>query len=73
MQRAGIFKALLFFFTVGLIALLYRLTLDDAAVDPCANPQGDVSGAVLSDVEDQDALVNRAIIIQGGCEQKPGD
>jgi hypothetical protein len=39
--------------------------------DPCANPQADVSGAVLADPEgDQDALVNRAIIMKGKCKKE---
>ena len=62
------FKALIFFFAVGMIALLYWLTLVEPE-DPCANPQSDISGAVLADDPgSQDALVNRAIIMRGACD-----
>ena len=62
------FKALIFFFVTGMIALLYWLTLVEPE-DPCADPQADVSGAVLADDPDsQDALVNRAIIMRGACD-----
>ena len=56
-----------FVLVVGLIALLSWLTLYEE--DPCANPGGDVGAAVLADkAGDQDALVNRAIIVRGNCE-----
>ncbi len=62
------FKALIFFFVVGMIALLYWLTVVETE-DPCANPQSDISGAVLADDPgSQDALVNRAIIMRGACD-----
>ena len=64
------FKALIFFFVVGMIALLYYVTLVETE-DPCANPQADISGAVLADDPDsQDALVNRAIIMRGACDEE---
>ncbi len=57
------------FAIVLLVAALAWLTLSDE--DPCANPQGDISGAVLADQDgDQDALVNRAIIMQNKCKKK---
>ncbi len=63
------FKALIFFFVVGMIALLYWVTLVDTE-DPCASPQADISGAVLADDPgSQDALVNRAIIMRGACDK----
>jgi hypothetical protein len=52
-----------------LIAVMAWLTYTEE--DPCANPQADVSGAVLADPEgDQDALVNRAIIMKGKCKKE---
>lgn len=52
---------------IVLIASLAELTQDE--IDPCANPQADISGAILADnPEDQDALANRAIIMQAQCE-----
>ena len=64
------FKALIFFFVTGMIALLYWLTLVEPE-DPCDSAQADVSGAVLADDPDsQDALVNRAIIMRGACDPK---
>ena len=62
------FKALIFFFVVGMIALLYWLTLVETE-DPCDQARTDVSGAVLADDPgSQDALVNRAIIMRGACD-----
>ncbi len=70
MDKSGLIKAAVFFFAIGLVVLLYRLTLDDSVQDPCAQPQSDISGAVLSDEQDQDAMVNRAIIMKGRCREK---
>lgn len=51
-----------------LIAVLAWLTMTEE--DPCANPQADVTGSVLADGEgDQDALINRAIILKGKCKE----
>lgn len=52
-----------------LIYALYWLTLD--STDPCENPQGDVSAAILADgTEEQDGLANRAILMRGKCAQQ---
>lgn len=70
MQKSVIFKIAVFVSVIVLAAALYWLTLDEPT-DPCADPQIDISGAVLADqVGDQDALVNRAIIMKGRCEQQ---
>jgi hypothetical protein len=64
-------KAATFIFILFLIAVLAWLTVTEET-DPCATPQMDISGAVLADqTGDQDALVNRAIILKGNCEEKP--
>jgi hypothetical protein len=53
---------------VGLIALAAWITQTDD--DPCANPQADISASVLADGEEnQDGLVNRAIIMKANCEE----
>jgi hypothetical protein len=56
-------------FTVELfIAIMAWLSQTDEA--PCARPQSDISAAVLSDqAGDQDALINRAIIIKSECDR----
>jgi len=70
MSDNRILKAAIFIFIISLIAVLAWLTLVEET-DPCANPQADISGAVLADqAGDQDALVNRAIILKGDCEEK---
>ena len=52
-----------------LIGVLAWLTFTEE--DPCANPQADISGAVLAAPDgDQDALANRAIIMKGKCENE---
>jgi len=66
-------RAAIFLFVIFLVAVLSWLTqpLDE---DPCANPQADISAAVLADQPgEQDALVNRAIILKGNCEKEAGD
>ena len=56
-------------FTVELfIAIMAWVSQTDEA--PCAKPQSDISAAVLADqVGDQDALINRAIIIKSECDR----
>ena len=54
---------------VLLVAVLAWLTQTDE--DPCANPQSDISASILSDSEgDQDALINRAIIMKANCKEE---
>ena len=61
-----------FLLAVGGVALLAWLTLYEE--DPCANPQGDIGAAVLAEGNgNQDALVNRAIIVKGNCEKRESD
>ena len=58
-----------FILVTGLVALLAWLTMYEE--DPCSDIQGDVGAAVLADESgDQDALVNRAIIVRSKCEKK---
>ena len=63
-----------FLFAIALVAALAWLTMP-ADEDPCANPQGDIGAAVLAEeAGDQEALVNRAIILRANCdEKKPSD
>ncbi len=57
-------------FTV-LLLITVMAWLSQSNEDPCANPHGDIAAAVLADQEgDQDALVNRAIIMQGKCKEE---
>lgn len=56
-------------FTV-LLLIAIMAWLSQSNEDPCAHPGSDISAAVLADEEgDQDALVNRAIIMQGKCKE----
>ena len=62
-------QAATFIFVVFLVAVLAWVTLYEPE-DPCAQTGTDVGAAVLADQPgDQDALVNRAIIVRGDCEQ----
>lgn len=71
MKYSGLLKVAAFVFVVGLVALLYWLTLYEPE-DPCEDLQQDVGGAILADDPgDQEALVNRAIILRGKCKQDP--
>ena len=57
-------------FTIFFLAVLAWLTLLDEE-DPCAGSTADIGAAVLADEPgDQDALVNRAIIVHKECEAK---
>jgi hypothetical protein len=52
-----------------LIGVMAWLTFTEE--DPCANPQADISGAVLAEPDgDQDALANRAIVMKGKCKKE---
>jgi Fatty acid cis/trans isomerase (CTI) len=55
---------LLIVLLVGALAILTQ-----QEEDPCANPQADITGAILADdAGDQDALANRAILMRAQCE-----
>lgn len=70
MRNNRLLQAATFVFVVFLVAVLAWLTMP-ATEDPCAEPQSDISAAVLADESaDQDALVNRAIILKGACNKK---
>ena len=70
MKLDSLFKPGVVVFVLAAIALLFWLTWSEEQADPCADPQGDVSAAVLADeTGDQDALANRAIIQRGGCQE----
>ena len=59
-----------FIFVVFLISVMSLLTMQEEE-DTCAGTQTDISAAVIADQPgDQDALVNRAIIMRGKCERK---
>lgn len=63
-------KIATFVFVVFLIAVMAWLTTSDEE-DPCDHPQTDISAAAIADQPgDQDALVNRAIIMRGKCERE---
>jgi Fatty acid cis/trans isomerase (CTI) len=69
MSNKPLLKGAAFLFVALLIALLATLTLEED--DPCANPQQDISGAVLADQPgEQDALTNRAMIQRANCERQ---
>ncbi|MFT4823639.1 MAG: hypothetical protein ACJASY_001831 [Halioglobus sp.] len=54
---------------IALIAVLAWLTMSEE--DPCANPQSDISAAVLAEANgDQDALTNRAIVMKESCTKE---
>ena len=68
-QNNILLRAVSVFTILLLVAIMAWLSLTDE--DPCANPQADISGAVLADSEgDQDALINRAIILKSNCDKE---
>lgn len=61
---------------VTVVAALAWLTHEGEGdtADACASRNRDVGAAVLADSDgDQDALVNRSIIVRGKCEQDERD
>jgi len=60
------FKAIAAIAIATLLLAFYWLTLVDE--DPCANPQSDISAAILAEGDDQDGLANRAILMRGACK-----
>ena len=63
-------KIATFIFVVFLVAVMAWLTMPQEQ-DPCDDLQTDISAAVIADQPgDQDALVNRAIIMRGKCEPR---
>jgi len=77
--KAGVAALVAFAAVVALTAVLAWLTRSPSQHDPCADPQQDISGAVLADDPGaQDALVNRAIMMRRLCvkqraEQQRGE
>jgi hypothetical protein len=69
MTKKHLFAAAALALAITLVAALYWLTLDET--DPCANPQADISAAILADDgDDQAGLANRAILMRGGCPKE---
>ncbi len=70
MARTTIFTIVAFIAVISLAAVLYQMTRDPVTVDACFDSHRDIGAAVLADdEEDQDALVNRAIIVRANCDQ----
>lgn len=68
MNNKLLFSMLSFITVILLITLLAWLTGSDQD-DPCANPQQDISAAVLAEGDaDQEGMVNRAMLVRGACE-----
>lgn len=65
-NKSLLFKSVAAIAVATLLLALYWLTLVDE--DPCANPQSDVSAAILAEGGDQDGLANRAILMRGACK-----
>lgn len=73
MLNNKLLQAATFVFVVFLIAVMAWVTLYEPE-DPCDQTRSDVGAAVLADQPgDQDALVNRAIIMRGDCDKAPAD
>lgn len=69
MHYPRLMRAAPFIFAILIVTTLVWLTLPESE-DPCANPQGDISAAVLAGTPgDQEALINRAIIVRENCDK----
>jgi len=70
MDTKWLLRVAAFAFVVFLVALLAWLTMSPQD-DPCEGLQADIGAAVIADQPgDQEALVNRAIILRGKCAPK---
>lgn len=70
MRKFPVLPVVAFTAVVVVVAALAWLTYDERSAEACADVNRDVGAAVLADRDgDQDALVNRAIIVRGECEQ----
>ncbi len=68
MSKPLLLSAVAFVAVVIIVAVLATLTGEEDVA--CSSTERDVGAAVLADDNgDQDALVNRAIIVRGKCEQ----
>lgn len=71
MRNNTLLQSAIFVFAIFLIAVLSWVTLYEPQ-DPCEQTRTDVGAAVLADQPgDQEALVNRAIIVRGECDTPP--
>jgi hypothetical protein len=70
MGKVPLFLSLVAFASViAVVAALAWLTREPPDAEPCAGAQRDIDAAVLADDNgDQEALVNRAVIVRGKCE-----
>ena len=68
MTKKSVFVFASLLLAVTLVTAFYWLTLSE--VDPCDNPQADISAAIIADGDqDQAGLANRAIIMHGACDK----
>lgn len=65
-------KLLLLALAATLLGFVVLLTWPGEHADPCIQDQA-VSGAILAEDDDQDGLVNRAIIVRGECDDGKRD
>ncbi len=55
----------------GILVTALLAWLSSGESDPCSAPNADIGAAVLADQNgDQDALINRAIILRALCERE---
>lgn len=80
MEKPLVLSVVAFVAVITVAAALFWLTYEGdqgangSDANACANTKQDIGAAVLADGEgDQDALVNRAIIVRGKCEQDEQD
>jgi hypothetical protein len=66
-NRKTLHLVLSFSVVVLIIAALAYVTGEPE--DPCEQTATDTSAAVLADGEDQDGLINRAIILRANCDR----
>jgi len=70
MRRPLILSVVTFIAVITVIGALAWLTADENGSEVCTDTSQNVGAAVLAETGgDQEALVNRAIIVRGNCDQ----
>ena len=55
---------------MGILFMVLYLVTKETDLDPCAKKDSDIAAAIMSDTQEQEDLVSRALLIRGACESK---
>ena len=55
---------------MGILFMVLYLVTKETDLDPCAKKDSDIAAAIMSDTQEQEDLVSRALLIRGACDSK---